>query len=314
MANRRGPGRPKNVIKRTKIPHLGIVDKPYNFDKNPREVHTMELIYENPTMFKKIFTLFNSMLAKEVTVRFESDCIKMVTKDRYEKSTIFVKIKGKRLNHYYCKRDLEIGLSPNDWKDILNTLAKDHTKIELATENRTERSKVAIRLYDEVMDMEDFYNVDVSAVKDDHWAVEEDIKLEKKYPIKFEIPFKVFKRKVKDFKSLSDKMIVEKIGHTPLRLSHTFKSKRGKHATIFKNSGRINLISTVEENDMFFTSVYLDHIYKLSTSLISENIEISAAKENKMVFTCRLDNKDGPGTETCVIKVLTDIIDNRNKL
>lgn len=308
------PGRPRKQITKKKIDRLGIVSEPTNINgtNDPRLINVFELVYDNPIMFKKIFSLFKSMAVDSIRLKLENNFIKMYAIDHTESNQIYIKIYGSRMNRYYLKKELECGLGPTNIQKILQTLNKDCAKIYLYTNTQYERSKIKIGLSNDEMSEESIYTVDQDQLPEYDWSIEKELELEEFYPLKFELPFKHFKKKVTDFKLLGDIMRIEKNKKGFLKLSYNFSNNKGDQNTFFKDPAKINMISLIDD-EIFSTSVYLDYIKPLSSSLIADTIKISACIDRKIIFTALLDQEEEnkkkiPKTEKCEIKIITKIV------
>jgi hypothetical protein len=310
------PGRPKKQVVKKGVPRLGIVNEPNNLNtaSDPRLVNSYELLYDNPIMFKKIFSLFKAMSVENIRVKLEKHFIKMYATDHTDNNQIYIKIHCEKMNRYYLSKELEFGLGPTNVQKILQTLNKDYARICWFTEAQYERSKIKIGLTNDEMDEDSIYTIDLDQIEEYDWSVESELDLEVDYPLKFDLPSKYFKKKVTDFKLLGEIMKIEKHGDGLLRLNYTFANNKGDQNTYFKNPAKINLISTIDPEEIFSTSVYLDHIKPLSGTLISDTIHIAASIDKKIIFTALLDQDDKsnkqkvPKSEKCEIKVLTKIV------
>lgn len=313
--SKKRPGRPKKEVPKKNIPKEGIVVEPSNLKmtSDPRMLNSFELVYDNPIMFKKIFSLFKSMAVDNIRIKLEKTLIKMYAVDHTASNQIYVKIRGERMNRYYTSRILEFGLGPTYIQKILQTLNKDYIKIEWFTSVQFENSKIKIALSNDEMEEASVYTIDQDQLDPYNWEVEQELEQEKFYPLRFELPFKFFKKKVTDFKQLGEIMKIEKHGDNPLKLNYNFTNNKGDQMTIFKNPSKINLVSQIEPGEIFSTSVYLDHIKPLAGTLISDVIQISAHKNHKLIFTALLDQDERSSkekiadSEKCEIKILTTI-------
>lgn len=313
------PGRPKKKAPKKTIPKLGIVHEPSNAHvTNTGLLNIFEILYDNPIMFKKIFSLFKAMAVENIRIKLEPLFIKFYAVDHSESSQIYIKINGDTMNRYYLEKNLEFGLNPNNIQKILQTLNKDNSKIYIFTQSQYEKSRIKIGLSNDDMEEESIYTIDQEQLEFYAWDIETEIADEIDYPLKFDLPFKYFKKKVTDFKLLGDIMKIEKCGNSSLRLSYNFSNKKGDQNTYYKNPVKINLKSQIAPDEIFSTSVFLDYIKPLAGSLISDNIQISACVDKKLIFTMYLDHDEKPskekitGTERCEIKVITETVTARH--
>lgn len=324
---RKKPGRPPKIIIKKVIPREGIVKCPLNkyYETTaPTLVNVLELVYDNPIMFKKIFQLFRALKVSSVRMRFESDQIKMLAVDHYKKSHVHVCIYGADMNRYYCKEVMEIGCKPLQINKKFATLSKEHGKIIISANGQHKRSRITMVFSHDVMQEDSVDNIEVEEVQECDWKIEQLLKKEMGYPIHFDLPSKYFKKKVSDFQTQCEILRIEKIGFENLRFCYTYDDKKGRHDSYYKNPGLINLESTLEEEDVFSTSVYLEHIKNISSALITDSIHIAADTTNDLIFTMNLDQeiREIPdsnkkykvaGSERCVIKIITEIIKNKRK-
>jgi hypothetical protein len=314
---RKRPGRPKKNVPQDAIPKEGIVDKPTHMAEDQRMETTMEVVYSNPELWKKIFNMFKNLSVESVRMNFHETGISMISKDHLEKSEVLVEIVGERLNRYYCETPTEIGVDQHHILQILQTLKKDHSKITFLSTRETRRSKLRIMLHNAAVDADNGYNIDVTQVQTYQGTIHEDLELEPEYPISFELDAKFFKNSVADWARLGEVIKIEKESDekSPLMISHVFEDKKGDHDTIFKDPKKINLKTDIPEGDLFAVSILLQHLKPISTSTVSDKIKVAAHENHRLIFTSLLDqkidedtNKPIEGTEVCTIKILTEIV------
>lgn len=319
------PGRPKKEVSHKELECKGIVDQPINIDINsttPSFVNVLELQYANPSMFKKIFSLFKSMEVEgNINVLFDKKNIKMYAIDRNGKNKIFVNIFGDKMNRYYTETPLEVELSLNTWNRALQTLNKDYSELFISTNRQYKTQKLTLILVNDNMGEKSEYKIDFDMPADCNWKEMEDIlENEKEYPIKFTLPYKYFKKKVNDFKLLGEKMNIEKDGRNSLKLSYDFKDMKGNHSTHLNLDDKIELQSLIEDDDLFSSTVLLENIKNLAGANISDNIVISADKTKNLIFTILLDMDERAtskknkieSSEKCQIKIVTPICRHDN--
>jgi hypothetical protein len=322
VIEKKRPGRPKKKIEKKEVVNDGIVNVPLNKhleETEPNLVNVVEIVYTNPMMMRKIFHLFKIMSVENVTMQFNKTHTKLYGIDNLEKNEIYVKIFGDKMNRYYCEEPLEISFGPRNINKILQTLTKDHGQIILAITRQYKRSRILFILTNDEIEEDSINNIEIDNIEHYDWIIEKELKKEKHYPIKFELPAKYFKKKISDIEPLTDILRIEKTGFSPLKWTYNFKDKKGFNETPFKNPWKINMRSTIDEEEIFSTSVCLEHIRPFSSSLIADEIHISADKEHNLIFTAYLDQDESPlsttqkkcklaGTERCIIKVVTEII------
>lgn len=313
------PGRPPKQVEKKPTKKIGIVHEPSNKNvENKSKLHVLELVYDNPTMFKKIFGLFKTMEVKDVCTIFDKKSVKLLASDESGENKIYIKIFGEKLNRYYCKEKFMDGLHAETVQSVLSTLNNEHSQIAYVAEKGNRESILTILIKNDTLDEKNEYDLHLVEVEDNMDAYEELLSHEADYPIKFTLPSKHWKKKVSDFKTLSNIMTF-RMEKNLLKLTYRMNYDHGRHATIFKNPAKINLVSNTKKNEIYSTSVYLKNLKAFASALVTTNIEIAIHEKKPIIFTANLDQEIGPdkkpipGTEVCQIKVITNIIDLRDR-
>lgn len=337
----RGPGRPRKDKEIHKLPKNGIVDEPTNVEiydpddpetdlakkskipnPDPRTIYIMEMIHGNPDMWKKIFTLMTNMNVDTVRIHFNLDGINIIAMDHNQKCEIFVEVFGKELSRYYCETPFEIIINQECMKKIVGTIKANHVSISFVADADIKCKKFRIILHYKTTKTETFqtYNRDCEQAPKYIGTIFADIEDEEYYPLKFTMESKYLKSCVSDFLKLSDTLKIEKEPPYPLNLKYTFSDKKGDQSMECVENEYMNLHCDIEEGDLFAMSVLLHNIKAIANSTVADDIRISADEEKKLVFTAYLDQevddktrKPKENTETCRIKILTEIVNRREE-
>jgi hypothetical protein len=316
---KRGPGRPRINKPRAKIPRNGIVKKPtiYNSKTSPDLLPVVELVYENPIMFKKIFNLFKGMGSDSCNIIFEEKYVLIYTKDHLMKNTVYVMIYGDKMNSYYRGEPLSIKMSNTNIQKVLHTVNKVNGKITIYTTKQFKNKSLYMIIHDDELDADSVneFEIDSVDIDQDIRNINELIEDEETYPVKMEIPFKAFKRKINELLQLSERVRFVKKGSSPLRIDFEFGNHRGNQRFRFSNSEKVNLRSTVPEDTVFSAPLNLSYIKPLAGSLITDSINISLDSQKGAIFTAMLDfdeiqGKKISGTEKSCIKTITQSVTN----
>jgi hypothetical protein len=291
------PGRPKKKVITTHIDAYGIVEKPANEDD------VVEMVYCNPTMFKKLLQLYKHFEVSEVELSFTTTELKITTKDHLGKSTIYTTISGKYMNLYYCKFPIKICVKRDNLDRVLGTLGKNHYKITLVL-REDYRSIMYIIVKDLEYNNENSYELDV--VVSQPLIANNQIDDDSMYPIKFKLATKHFKTLINNVKKLSPIITLQKVGDEPIRFTYS-KSQKVNWVGIYNDKEKIDLKSNLGPDDIFSVSLSIDYIRPFSNSNIGDEVYISAHQNNKMAFTTFLDKKED-GYVAC-IKIYTEIKD-----
>ncbi len=314
---KRGPGRPRINKPHKKIPRNGIVNHPTIFGPNAPDAlkPIVEISYENPFMFKKIFNLFKGMGADSFNIKFEKNYALLYTKDHLMKSIVYVIIRGERINSYYRGEPLAIKLSNNNIQKVLQTVNKGYGKITIYTTKQFKNKSLYVIMHDDELDGDSIneFEIDSTVVDQDVKDINQIIKDEETYPIKIEMPFKAFKRKINEMLPMTERVRFVKNSTGPLYIQLDFGNSRGNQKFRFSNPAKVNLRSTVDDDTVFNAPLNLSYIKPLAASLISDTINISLDSKKDAIFTSLLDfdesqGKKVLGTHKCCIKMVTQLI------
>ena len=288
------PGRPRKFPIKNSIKKTGISTTPLNSE------NVVEFVYDTPITLKKVFTLFKSMYITELCIEFKKETLEMTTVDHLKKSFIKVIIHGKCTNFYYCGEVIKIYVNPNNIEKIIQVLDKNYTSIAFVLKSTSSRSILNI-IYKNDVEIDEFREIDL--IKPNSGFIIPSFS-DEGYPIKFTLPCKYFKKLVSDTGVFADILTIEKIGKHPLMFIHTSNDKSVKTRHIVQSDKSINLVSTLSDEEIFSSSVHIEYIKPLSSSILSENISISADNNKNIIFKSDIDKK------TIEVLVNTSIIRN----
>lgn len=288
------PGRPRKKPLKKPMKRSGISDTPLNVD------NCVEMIYDMPSVFKRIFTLFKSMAVKEICMIFNEKNIEILTTDHLKKSHIKVVIKCDKINHYYCKEPIKSYLNPKNMEKIIQVLDKNYMSIAFVLNTITNRSILNIIFKNDIK-IDEYREIDLIQSSNNSFDISFD---DSNYPIKFVLPGKYFKKFINDISSFSDTLTINKIGSKSLTFSYTSKDKTVKSKHIVQSPESIKLVSAIADDDIFSSSVQIDYIKPLSSSLLSDFVAISADTHKNMIFRIGVDLQPGGATGTPAIDIL----------
>ncbi len=292
------PGRPRKKPLRTAEPKKGIVKNPSN------DMHFIEFLYDKPLVFKKLWQFFKLMAVDKIQINFTKTHIFMWCHDHYKKSHMRVKINCAEVNHYYCESDHEIGLLCKNPKLVMNTIDKTCNSILFLSTQDNIQKNIQIVLKNDI-DFEEVHKIELIGEFD---RSERGKKFtDENYAVKFNLPGKYFKKMITDIRSFSGQATIRQDGaEEPLTFEYITHDKKIKSLHVAKNSKSISLRSSLKEDDTFRTSFKVDYVKPISSALLAEHIEIYADEDKPLMFTIQMDDK------AIELKILTDIIDNRN--
>lgn len=275
------PGRPRKTPISSKVMSHGIVPKPINSE------NSMEMVYDKPDTFKKIFHLFNAMSVRDIRMSMDGKSIKFHTSDHLKKSNIQISINCNKLNHYYCDEPSVIYLNPKNMKKIIKVLNKNYIDISLVLAKKTKKSILTIVFKNELK-IDEIREINLIQPTD-----HVDFKTcfdTSQYPLKFELPCKYFKKMINDIKSFSNVLTISKVGTSNLIFRHRSKDRNVNNVYMVQDESQIKLKSSILPTDIFSSSVQIDYIDPISKSISTNVVHISADTHKDMIFSSVLDN------------------------
>lgn len=279
----RRPGRPCLIQKKEIIERKGIVDTP-TFNTN-----IMELVYDGPQVFKKIFNLFKLMDVKEIKISFMLDHVDIITTDHLQKNVNKLTINCSKLIHYYCSYPITITLNAKNIEKVIQKLDKTYHTITIISKEISYRNEILIIFRNSEIDMDEYHTINLIETEQSELITCDKPNYDL-YPIQFQLTSKLFKKIITDMASFSNTFTIEKIKGIALQFSCMTPEKTIKVKHIYKNEGKIKLKSTILEDDIFSVSTKIDYIKALSNSLIGDTINFYVDKEEDIVFKLIIDN------------------------
>jgi hypothetical protein len=274
------PGRPRKKPLKPTLKRTGISDTPINNN------NCVEMVYDMPFIFKKVFGLLRSMAVKNVCMEFNKECVNIITTDHLEKSHIKIAIHGDKVNHYYCAEPIKSYLNPKNLDKIIQVLDKNYLSVAIILKTVTNRSILSI-IYKNELEIDEYREIELirpnNSITDISFSFDD-------YPIKFVLPGKFFKKLIGDIGSFSDIFTINKVGTGPLTFLYTSKDNKIKSRHIVKSPESIKLVALVGKDDIFSSSIHIEYLKPLSSSLLSDHMLIAADTYRNMIFHVAVDN------------------------
>lgn len=291
------PGRPrKNPIREPK-PRNGIVENPID------NSNYMEFLYDKPILFKKLWQYFKLMAVDKIQLIFRKNEIIMWGEDHHKKSKMRVRIDANKINHYYCKDELDIGMNCRNPELVMTKIDKTYSSLLfLSKVGYTQKDLRAILKND--IEIDESHKIELIG---EYQKIEnEKMFLDEEYPIKFELPGKYFKKMISDIRGFSDQITIRQDSFDePLVFEYITHDKKINSENIVRNNKGIKFSSSIKEDETFRTSFKIDYVKPISSALLSDCISIYAHESKPLMFKVSMDN------DTIEIRILTKIIDER---
>lgn len=294
------PGRPRKTPLREPRPRNGIVNIPKD-DNN-----FIEFLYDKPLIFKKLWQYFKLMAVDKIQIIFRKTEIILWSEDHHKKSKMRIKINANKINRYYCSEELDIGMSCKNPELIMNTIDKTYTSILFLSKLNYMQKDIRIILNNEI-EIDESHRIELIGEYDK--ISNEAQFLDDEYTIKFELPGRYFKKMISDIRAFSDQITIRQDSpEEPLIFEYMKTDKKIKSYHIVRNNKSINFTSKLKADDTFRVSFKIDYVKPISSALLSENITIYAHENKPLIFSINMDKS------TMELKILTEIIDDRNKI
>ena len=256
-------------------------------------------------IFKKIFQFFKALAARDIQILFRPKEIIFYAEDHHGKSKIRVKIDTTKINHYYCKDVLDIGISSREMELILNKIDKDYGAILLISSVNTKNSCIDLTLENDIQidELHTIKLVNLTKKMENETSF-----IDENYTVSFELPSKYFRKTINDIKTMSTELsITQENMNSPLVFEYSNENCKIHSKHTVKNNEKIKLKSNLEEEESFRIDLHIEYIKPISASQIADEITIFADENKDFMTKAFIDDK------TVEIKTLTEIIDERSE-
>lgn len=294
------PGRPRKKQPIQPKKKKGVVLSPED------AMHHIEFLYDRPLIFKKLWQFFKLMSVDKIHMAFTKNNIIIYCTDHHKKSRVRVNIDCSKVNHYYCEKDLDIGLLCKNPELIMSTIDKTYSSILFLSTKDNIQKNIQIVLKNEI-EIDETHKIELIPLSGEYnKSNDESDFLDEDYMIKFKLSGKYFKKMISDIKSFSEQITIRKDGpEDNLIFEYTANSKKIKSMHIIKNNDSISLRDNLGPDDTFRTSFKIDYVKSISSALLNETIEIYSDENKPLKFMVQMD-------DAISITILTTIIDQRD--
>lgn len=281
---KRLPGRPRKQPVRPVYIRGGIMTMP------TRRENVMEMMYEHPIIFKKIFCiLFKLMGADEVRFRFLQDRIQMLTRDHYNRTDVLIIIDATKLNYYYCHMPYDVYIKAEPLRLISHKVNKNYGMFIMYSSSQTMRSTISFVFQNSQITTDDSEEVSLISAGSSYDFDINDFN-DAEYPIQFSYESKIFKQLVASIQAQSETVSFEKIGTDPLMIRYGKSDSGIKAYNIFRDPSKIKLHCSLGATDVFSVSTKATYLKPFAVSLLSDEIMISLHATNNIILRSTIDN------------------------
>jgi hypothetical protein len=294
---KKGPGRPRLNPSNPSAPRSGISKKPNDPDNH------IELVYDQPIIMKKIFQFFKAIAASQIQIIFRPKDIIFYANDHHGKSKIRIRIDAEKLNSYYCKSVIDIGIDTKPMELVLNKVDKEYKNMLIYSDNNSLNKHLVIVLENN-MDIYEMHNINLISIYNK--MEDEAMFNDSDYTIRFNFPSKYFKKTISDIKSISNLLsIAQEDADSPIVFEYCTANNRMKSKHTLKNKEKIGLVSNLKNGDSFRVDISIEYIKPISSAQIADDVMILLDENRDFMTLTHIDNG------TIEIKTLTEIVDER---
>jgi hypothetical protein len=292
------PGRPRKIPPKLPDPRLGIITNP------SIENAVFEIFYCNPIVFKKALGFFLSISNMPLHCKFTPTSISLLALDRHKKSKIQISIDPKKLNHYYCNKPIQFGLSNQYLELQAKTINSELSQFKWYNiDDKTDETYI------------DYYAPKYKEIHHEtliccgrYQAIDDSGFDDEDYQIQWQWDARWFKRKLSKIKIYGDQLTIKQAGaEYPLMFMFSNANGHAKCEEICEGKNEMNFVSNIKSGEIFNISVQIKYWYPVTNStMLDSNVIISLHKDKPIMTKILLDDS------TICIKVLTSINDIRN--
>lgn len=283
---KRPVGRPK-IIKPTPqtTTRRGIVAEPNV------PVHVLEMVYDTPINLKRIFTLFKLMDTRDVKMEFRLSGVRISGAGHLKHNFIDLNVDSAKLTQYFCKHNIIMVIDQKNLEKVIQKIDKSYNSIHFIAKQDSYMKELYIVLNDESQGIKEYHTISLlesSAANDDN--IINTIPYQE-YPLSFVLPSKYFKKVIGDISKFSKDFTVECRSGIPLSFPYDSNSKTIDVNHVFTKAELFKINSNLADHELLSTSVRIEYIQSLATSLLSDYINIYVDRENMMVFKTTVDDE-----------------------
>jgi hypothetical protein len=280
--SKKKPGRPRKKPLRSTAVRAGISPVAKKDDNH------VELIYDEPMMFKRVFGIFKAAAAGQLNWVFDTREVRIFASDHMQKSDILVTFDCAKMTHYFCAGHIVMTLDAQYVERINQMLDKNHTHVNIVVKKSGIRSAIMFVFQNE-MKIDEIREIKTDPPSQYQFSpVEFDGTT---HAISFELPSKFLKKFVADTSVLSDRLTVRKVGAAgPLTFLYSSKDNKVDAKHIVKDAQGIKLMAATSGDAIFSVTILLDYIKPFATSLLAETAMLFVDGTKKMLLISELDN------------------------
>ena len=283
-AAKRGPGRPPKKSPAPPLLRRGLVETPSDPD------HRMEFVYEDPMVFKSLFTYFKNLRARDVHLRCSRRGLTFFTRDSSRTCRIVAALPGASMNYYYCEDEFWLGLNRESVERVFASIDKSFFKITLLYHHDDPES-LSVAYKDPEIDKECHYKVAVSLFDADPELFETEALVTPQalaaHPLELRLSAKQFKKTVTDAGHYSETLTAEKLGAHPFQF--TFTRVGVIYSEVYRSPEKIGLRSEVPPNALFRVTLKIAALRSLAGAMVTDSVRLFCREGGALLLRSEID-------------------------
>ncbi len=246
--------------------------------------NSLEFIYDEPINLKKIFTLFKLMDTRDVRMEFNLHGVRISGAGHLKHNFINLHIDSTNITQYYCRHNMVMVVDQKNLECVIQKIDKSYTNIHFIAKQSSYMKELHIVLNDDQHGIKEFHTISLleSSISADDNIV--DALPYETYPLSFVLPSRYFKKVISDIGRFGKDFTVERRAGVPLAFPYDSNSNTLEVNHMFTNPELFKVKSSLVDNEFISTTVRIEYIQSLATSLLSDEISVYVDHENMMVF------------------------------
>lgn len=282
---KRPVGRPKSVKPEPQIiSRQGVVAEPVD------NTNVLEFAYNEPLNIKRVFSLLKLMCARDIRLDFKLNNIRISGTGHVRNNYVDLHIDATKLTKYYCRHNMICVVDGGHLERIMQKIDKSYSSIHFIAKQESYMKEIYIVLQDEDSSVKEYHTISLLESAN----IQNDIAVSNlsynNYPLSFEMTSKYFKKIISDIGRFSKQFTVER--RPGVILSFPYEGASGMvHVNhVFSNAETFKIYSTLDEQEFISTSVHIDDVQCLASSMIGAMVKVYIDHEQMMVFKTSVDD------------------------
>lgn len=296
---KRKPGRPRKIPLKPTLDKVGILNKPRVND------NMVEIMCDQPGVFKKIGQFLKSISADKVAITFTRTETILYAKGYHGNTIAKIKLDGSKIiSHYAPPEGISIVVLTANLNRAFNKLDKVHLNMSFILLKEDRCTTLHVNLQNEY-DIRECVKIDI--MQDPEFVKTFTASfVEMKYPLEFKLNSKYFKSAISDAKDFDSLWTIEYYNGT-ICFTHDTPNKQVQNRNIPCDPKKVITHSSVPDGKIFAVSIDIENLKAASAAMLSEYIHFRAAIDRSL-WVC-MDVHES----AIQIDVLANIIDYKSK-